>query len=326
MCMEKSILWIMVLVVIVVSCTTVKEQKVEFQIETDLYADSIPVQSIYDRAFMKVYGDYLVITSVQSDMTIHVYKTPELELVSEFGPKGHAANEISSFPTLGASLSDTIYIRGFDRHLLTKILMVDDEPEIQGIIKLKFWNVPNDICVISDSTLCFKDIEEQCIKLYDYNKEKVVIQKSTGAGRHNQEDNVNISFGSLSSDGASIVYAYQYEKRIDVFDAVDLTHEKSIIFPDANQNSDLRVSNIDNILLHYTGGLATSNGYYMLYRGFAPNDEESCCSIEFFDNNLNAQCRYKLDRKIYAFAIDEKNGYMYGCNSNQDYIYRYKFR
>lgn len=322
----KTFLGTILLSVLMVSCTTTKEQEAVFSIEKELFADSIPVQSIFDRRFMNVYGDYLVITSVQSDMTIHVYKTPELKLISEFGPKGHAANEIKSFPTLGASVSDTIYIRGFKHNVLTKILMVNNEPHRIGNIELEFGNTPNDICMISDSTLCFKDVDEHCISIYDFNKQEITKTQKTGDQQQNEADVIDPDMGCLAANDQTIVYAYQYKKQIKVFDASNLTPIKTITFPDEKENSDFQHSDLDQIPLHYTGGVATAQGFYMLYRGFTPNDTNSCCSIEFLDKNSNTQCRYKLDRKIFVFAVDEKNGYIYGCNDNQDYLYRYKFK
>lgn len=109
-------------------------------------------------------------------------------------------------------------------------------------------------------------------------------------------------------NGKFIIYGYQYKKQIKVFDAINLTPIKTINFPMQKEISSSQLSNIEDITLHYTGSTATVNGFYALYRGAAPSDDTSCCSIEFFDNNCNAKCRYKLDRKIFAFAVDEKMG------------------
>lgn len=321
---SKTFLGIILFSVFMLSCT--QKQEVVFPTETELLADSVPMQSIFDRRFMNVYGDYLVVTSALSDTMIHVYKTPELKLISEFGQRGHAANEIESFPTLGASITDTIYVRGFKRNFLTKILMVNGKADMIDHIKLKFRNTPNDICLISDSTLCFKDIDEHCINLYDFNKQEIIETQKTGNGRFDENDVMDLDLGCLSSNGKFIIYGYQYKKQIKVFDAINLTPIKTINFPMQKEISSSQLSNIEDITLHYTGSTATVNGFYALYRGAAPSDDTSCCSIEFFDNNCNAKCRYKLDRKIFAFAVDEKNGFIYGCNDNPNYIYRYKFK
>ena len=55
---SKTFLGIILFSVFMLSCT--QKQEVVFPTETELLADSVPMQSIYDRRFMNVYGDYLV--------------------------------------------------------------------------------------------------------------------------------------------------------------------------------------------------------------------------------------------------------------------------
>lgn len=84
--------------------------------------------------------------------------------------------------------------------------------------------------------------------------------------------------------------------------------------------------NIDNVMLHYTGGCATENNLFILYRGYTPSEKDVHSCIEMYDNNGCPVALFNLDRKIFSFVVDEKNKMFYCFDGNDDYIYRYSWK
>lgn len=307
-----------------VSCNISDRNIVEYEKfpnEYSLLADSISTNAVYDNGFMNIVDSMLIISSNKADTMMHFYSTPTLDYKYGVGIKGHGPNEIQSFPTFCRSTTNYLYVRGYTTNTIRKFTCSDKNLIDKGCLKISLNEPPNDMHIINDTLLYYNDLTNMEVK--SYNMQNGKIRNRLVLSDLYKPNCKDVLMGLFCTNDSVAVYAFQYKREILVFKTNDLSYIKTIKWNYKNQDG-LVEKQFLRCKLFYTDGVATTNCIYLLYRGVTPNEKNPHFAIEVYDNKMNPICKYKLDRKVFKFAVDEKNGYIYAMGENNDYIYRYK--
>ena len=287
-----------------------------------LSADSVPTKKVYDNMFLTLSAGKLVVSSFKADTMMYFYRTPTLDYLYSAGVKGHAKNEMQSFPTFCRSMQSELYVRGFTSNSIRKFSVLDDKLLEKSKFELFLIDVPNDMYIMNDNLLYYNDLNSNIIKCYNIQKRKTkdVLSLSTLYG---DNPNRNVLLGTLCMNDSLAAYAFQYKHEIVVLQPHKKSYVKTVRWNYDNQDDEVVKQN-SHPCLYYTDGYATSNRFYLLCRGVNSRQKNVNFYIEVYNNEFQPIFKYKLDRKIFKFVVDENNGYLYGFGKSDEYIYRYK--
>ena len=293
-----------------------------FRHEFVLKADSVSTQKVIDNVYLELVDGKMVVSSFKTDTLMHFYTIPGLKYEFSSGVKGHSFNELESYPSFAHSMSGELYVRGYTINTLRKFKIGEGKLIDKGMYKLSAINTPNDMYVFHDSLLYYNDMVDMGVKSYNMKTEKDDKQWMLSS-IYGNVTNKEILTGVLCSNDSLSLYAMQYKHEFIVLKTPDLSHLETISWSYDNQDK-LIGDKTATPKLYYTYAISTKHNFYLLCRNAAPYEKNARFSIEVYDNNLVPVCRYILNRKIYNFVVDEKNGYIYGFGINEDCIYRFK--
>ncbi len=323
---KTKIIGLVISLFLLAACTFFPTENVviyeRFPKELSLYADSMPTQKIYDNLFLTLSSGKLVVSSFKADTMMHFYSTPALNYLYSAGEKGHGKNEMQSFPTFCRSMNSELYVRGFTVNSIRKFSVLDNKLLEKSKYELFLTDVPNDMYIMNDTMLYYNDLTNNEIKCYNIRKREIndVFSLSSLYG---DKRNHEFLLGTLCMNDSLGAYAFQYKHEIVLMKSKNLSYVKTVRWKYDNQG-DEKVNHTSHPCLYYTDGYATSNRFYLLCRGANSREKNACFDIEVYNHDFTPISRYKLDRRIFKFVVDEAHGYLYGFGKSDDYIYRYK--
>lgn len=326
--MNKSFI-IYIGVILFLSACDIDKDKIhsynEWPEEKPLNADSVPVQVPYDYVYITTYDDYLIVSSFQADTMLHVYSTPKLNYLFGGAVKGHSVTEFSSYPTFCESNGSKLFIRGHTPYIMRDYGIDETGFYLKNEYKLRLNSTPNNMHIVHDSLLYYMDFDEHSIKKYNVKKQKELLSKHISSNLPKTSSVIDVDKGCFATNNTTAMYAYQYKKEIEVFNTNDISKRFRIKWEHENQSELINSNNVDDVIIHYTGNIATKRFFYMLHRGFKPHDRTRLSHIEVYDNSGVPLIKFNLDKKLFSFAVDEKNGFFYGFGPNDEFIYRFKY-
>lgn len=304
-----------------VSCIDKKSEEhfEQFKLIYKIEADSVKKCIPFDDIYTITYRNYFIVSSTQADFMLHFYSLPTMKYVFSCVRKGHGPNETSTHFMFCNSSNKSLILKGFGYNTLTDASIISDSLCVNKNIALKTSDVLNQIHLVKDSLLYYNDIETGSLKKYNI----LTNNLSSYIKYHNESDYIESSFdicmGNFTTNAKIAIYAYQYQKVIDVYNAEDLSFRKRIKWDFDDQKSNLNSQNADKIVYYYTGAIATDKYFYLL------NQESDCSIIEVYDSLFNPVCCFVLDKMIYKFSISEKFKKIIGFGDNEDYIYVFDY-
>lgn len=319
-----KVLVLLLVVLCLLSCSVTDNHVVKYDSFPKQYllsADSVPTQALYDNVFMTIVNGTVVVSSSKADTLMHFYSTPALDYLFGTGVRGHSSHEMQSLPTFCQSMNGDLYVRGFTPYSLRRFRISQDRLLEKGRYNLHFYESPNDMHLIHDSLFYYNDLTNMEVNSYNLNRGKMENRFQLSSMYDCGKDAL---IGIFCVNDSLAIYAFQYKKEILVLRTKDLSYVKTVTWDYDNQDDIIGTPQYLSAKLFYTAGMATRNYFYLLYRGSIPYDKKAQFSIDVYDRNAVPVCKYNLDRKIFKFVMDEKNGYIYGFGENGDYIYRYK--
>jgi WD40 repeat protein len=315
----------MAVVGILLSCSKNREDGTVFHESRELHAEMIHVNEIFSADFVTTSGNYFVISSSLSDTTLFLYDIPSLTFKNATGRKGGGPDDISTFPMFCHSLdSNFLYVRGYSPLSIKKISI---QPQGKFLFvdeyKLEKYEEYNHMNLIKDSIFIYYVTGELAIKKYDL-KNKMLLKKINLEKENHGESYYYSNRGVPSANDTFIIYPYLYKKQIDIYSVNNLKLVKRI--DDGKQYPNVTVYDDKNIVYHYVNVYAGKQYFYVMYDGHNRLDGNfSHRTLEVYDYKGNTKIKYTFDIVPFLFAVDEENGYIYGCNSNyEDCLLRYK--
>lgn len=297
-----------------------------FMTEYDLTSDSVKTMAIFDILYKTICKDYLVISSYKAKKMLHFYSIPDLTYQFSLGERGRGANEFQTYPTFCRTFSGDLLVRGYTPYVIKQLRVEKDTIITKKEFKLKIAEIPNQMHLLYDSLLYYMDYSSRSIKAYNFTSQKNILEKNISSNKNGLSSSLDIDNGSFMGNNKTSIYAYQYKKEIEFYNTSDLTHRFTLKWDYTNQESILTEENINNVVLHYTGGCATENNLFILYRGYTPFAKKVHSHIEMYDNDGKPVALFNLDKKIFSFVVDEKNKMFYCFGENDDYIFRYSWK
>ena len=117
--------------------------------------------------------------------------------------------------------------------------------------------------------------------------------------------------GYIAANDTSVVYAYPYKNRFDLFDISTLKLKKSVIGPGKTQ---IEQGSSGTTTRYYIYPFATESRFYLLKAAKDRKPDEYKVTMQVFDNDANPVVEYTFDIGPGAFVVDEDNGYIYSFN------------
>ncbi len=306
--------------VLVIACnrgdSTLKMEP--FPLEKSLEGESVLMKDVINPGFIMLKEKNLFVSSINSDSMLYQYSIPDFVTLSKGGIKGQGENEFQFFPMFCRTLSDYVYIWGYNP-LLIKCFVLRDSHSLSFSHEytLPFYESFNQMHIIKDSILVYSAIPgEFAIKKIDLRKGKELGKISIEKDEH-PESFFYKNRGIIAVNDSFIVYGYTYKKQIDIYDVNDFRLKRRIM--DGDMEPNIRIGDFENNINYYINIVAGRNFFYALCQG----EEKKFC-LEKFDYEGHSIAKYKFDVVPYMFDIDEDDNCIYGFNyQNEDYFYRY---
>ena len=322
--MNVKILFILLSVALLCSCSNSRTNGTFFHETKELYAEKIPVNEIFAPIWITKTGNYLIIASFKGDTTLFLYDIPSLSFKFATGQKGGGPDDIATYPMFCNSHSDDyVYIRGYSHYSIRKIA-IQPQGNFMFIDEyiLKANDEYNHMNVINDSLLIYYNGEQLAVKKYDLKKEALIKEIYLKKEDH-RESYYYSNRGFVAVNDSLIIFPYIYKKQIDIYNVDDLTLK--IRIGDGKKPQRMKVYDDESIMYHYLSIYTGKNFFYVIYAGHKEKDDFSVRTLEVYDYDGNPVIKYTFDIIPFHFVVDEENGYIYGHNSNyEDYLLRYK--
>lgn len=273
---------------------------------------------------MTLKGGKLVVCSMNTDTTLYFYSTPDLEYVAADGTLGEGPNEFISEPSFCENMQDQLIVNKYGNMLNLSILSLSDSGKISAskYFRLNRINPMNNMFMKNDSILTYIDAFPLSIKKYDLIK-KIYTDEIKISTDNKPVDSFHPDKGDVLYNDSTIVYAYKYRNRIDIFDFESMKLKKSIKGPGEEYITN-SFDNIKNSIYYYLGGYAGERFFYLFYKGGTLNDED--IKLRVFNYDGEPVCEYSFDIfPGHPFVVDENNSYLYAYDhKNEGHFLRYK--
>ena len=302
------------------------------EINTELLAikDTIPFapESIW------VEDTLLIIKTQHKTGFLRLYSLSSGELVKSYGAIGRGPGEY---------LYPKVFMNAKGEYIIADRLKFGivhiDQMLLQENYKAKMYYVEkglsavNFISMLSDNNtvifnsgsdenqLCFMKLDDMKIEPYNHYP---IIQ---GVKITNFIASTNIFRSSMSRNDDYVYAAYIHYPIIDIISIEDKTVKRSMhpLTPSANRVTMIDPINavIDNKFIFYLASYVINSGFYTLYFGDSEDNIENLRTmpeILKYDLSGDLLVRYKLNRLVYDFCIDEsgENGYFLSIDKDNE--------
>ena len=285
-----------------------------------LTAEKIPLNQIAYPEVITLADGYFVFTCSQTDSLIYFYTVPDLQFVGKGGRKGEGPGEFLSFANFCGNREGRLILLGFPSRNFRQAHLDSTGRMVWGDwYKFDSFDALNWPRIIGDSLLVYSTLFN--IKKYDLKNGKPlgeVFMLEPGEKRSTMTPNM----GYIAANDTSVVYAYPYKNRFDLFDISTLKLKKSVIGPGKTQ---IEQGSSGTTTRYYIYPFATESRFYLLKAAKDRKPDEYKVTMQVFDNDANPVVEYTFDIGPGAFVVDEDNGYIYSFNElYEDFLLRYK--
>lgn len=285
-----------------------------------LIAEKIPIAEVFIPYDFNLKEKYLMISSRQTDTLLYFYSIPDLKYLGSGCMRGGGPGEYpSNHLQFGYTSNDKVYT--WDTRLNIREVQLDASGHVfsKEKFKLKRFQILNHIYIINDEVLLYNDVDN-----LEIIKQDLVSASIMGHISLKKDGNKNPSFdsgrGKLIANDSVIVYLYAYQDRIDIYDLNSLERKKSIV---SSGRTSRNISPGGKYNQYNINGIAGEKYFYSTYVTDQTLDRSYV--IRAYDYNGKLYAEYSFDVFPERYAVDEKNGYIYGYNTNyENSLLRYK--
>lgn len=297
--------------------------KKQFCKSEKLVSEKIFIDTLLSPSFIMIKGSNLFVSSIKTEDMLHVYSLPDLKFLYSTGRKGNGPDEFASFPMFCRSSSNHIYIWGYTPTRIKKFsINTSGNMVLADEISLSHYESFNQMHIIKDSSLVYSAIPSM-FSIKKYNLFDGSIENEIKI----EEDDHKESFfysnrGFVAANDSVLIYAYVYKNQIDIHNIADFKLRKSIMGDWTKKR--IIVGDFENNDKYYLSVVAGGKYFYALCINNNSLDEQKY-DLEVYDYDGNSIIKYTFDIVPFLFDVDEKNGYIYGFNyDNEDYFLRFK--
>ena len=295
------------------SCTC-SNSRIVFPETREIKAELVYIAEIIKPDFLTMKGNYLIISSSETDPMIYTYSLPFLTFSKASVNKGRGPGEIPFFPMFCESPgSEMLYISGYTPTSIGRNeIKVDGALLLKEEIQLGRFEARNNMSVVNDSIFIYYNMDDLAIIKCDLNTQKTLDVIPFEHDRHGEPFYFS-NRGYPANNENFIVYPYLFKKQIDIYDLKSFKLNKSLKW---KVNTQIPIPGDPSVLTyHYSYVYAGENYFYALYGGNKGEKPEDI-RLEVFDYAGNPVREYILDVRPAIFAVDEKNAMLYGINYN----------
>lgn len=278
-----------------------------------LVAKEIYLNEIFDISDLAIVENNIIFQSIASDTIIHVYQTPNFQLLNSFGHKGEGPMDFSN-PHLYKGTNNQFLIGGFNSgknayryDLKSNNIDKQDQYNILNI------GEPMNNVYSFDKYLIYNNIFQLNICKYNFENNSTNILYSFPKDDH-LESFFYSNKGILVANDSVIVYAYFYKDKIDFID-FDGNLKKSIL--GEKQKPHININNFNSNTTTFINAFASKSYIFLLYRGKNHDDfmkDPYKDKLLIYDNNGNYINEYRFDISPILFVFDDINNTLYGYN------------
>jgi len=318
---------------------------------------ALNAESILKEEFAKsieVIDTFLIVKTSVKDNFLKIYNTSNLKLLAQFGKIGEGPDDfkapyftVHSFLHKGSGTY--LWINDFFKYKVTVLNFIKSVDSSKVVIEKTFETDPqnnftHDLIPLNDSIFYASNgpmaFNRKLIYKYDYKNKQILAEaglkpKFKNIDILNPTDQYLLYFGNIGikPNRTALVYVYNSFNRIDFYD-LNLNLIKSIIDKDAV----LQTDDLNDIFKKEKGFTDLRNYYYQVYcsdqyvyalhRKGQPAGEfgkkDIKVDIRVFDWEGTPKFLLKIPNDLVGFTVDEKNGWIYGIDYNNERNYRYK--
>lgn len=278
-----------------------------------LVVKEIYLNEIFDVSDLAIVKNKIIFQSISSDTIIHIYQTPDFQLLNSFGHKGEGPMEFSN-PHLYKSTSSQFLIGGFNRGKNA----YGYDLKNNNINKQNLYNIfntgePMNNVYSYNKYLIYNNIFQLNICKYNFDNNSTEVLYSFPKDDH-PESFFYSNKGTLVANDSIMVYAYFYKDKIDFID-FDGNLKKSIL--GEKQKPHININNFKSNTNTFINAFASKSYIFLLYRGlnyedFMKNPYKD--KLLIYDNHGNYINEYRFDISPILFVFDEVNNILYGYN------------
>lgn len=317
----KNLISIIVVIVLITSCTNRDSVNVEISIEdipiTKVYNGSrLPIKELVNVRNFFVKDSFLVVNNSRNDSLFMVFNLHNFSCISSWGIKGRGPEEFGTFTFVMPLEKGRLIIADYSQ--LRAYIHEIPNPDFKEVVKFDYGIYDSDIREIP------QDIEtHEGTSFYYINMPRNVISLKRWSFGNAPHDLISFSFlGSnyktpypyfgcfaINSEQEKIAYAYNYLRRFDIFDfngelIKSINIKPSLELP-LEEGSEF---DIVNSKLSYKQIRSYGNYLFLLYIGKSPNDvtenlNTEVVFIDQYDWSGKPIARFQLNKFIIDFDI-----------------------
>lgn len=278
-----------------------------------LNAKEIYLNEVFDVSDMAIEKDNIIFQSISADTIIHIYQTPNFELLNKFGHKGEGPMEFSN-PRLYKSTNDQLLIGGFNRGKTAyRYNLNNNNIDKQNQYDILNTGDPMNNVYSFNDHLIYNNIFQLNICKYNFENNSTDIIYSFSKDDH-PESFLYSNKGILVANDSVMAYAYFYKDQIDLIDLKG-NLKKSIV--GEKQKPHINTNDFKSNTITFVNAFASKSYIFLLYRGKthddfikSPYDDK----VMIYDNQGNYINEYKFNIPPILFVFDEVNNILYGYN------------
>lgn len=318
--MRKTVMLALLSAMLFMSCGNRKE--ITFPDTGHLTAEKIPMSALMVPAFITLGEGKLAISAYKGDSIMHLYSIPGLKPITSFGTKGQGPNDFLIPPLFCENPMGKLIVSYYGGPFNLRSIDLDSagRPFVKKEYKVKTGDALADMFMVNDSILVYFDAWNLTIKKYDLINEKLVGSIEINKNWDKNAGTASPDMGSVAYNDSLIIYSYDFQNRMDLYDLTKLSLKKSIVGPGEIQ---INRENWKETKYYYYGLYAGKKYLYALNKSTTADKNGT---LQVFDYNGNPITEYTFD--IFPgnpFVVDETNRYIYAYNHDyEDYFLRYK--
>lgn len=351
----KNCIYVLLFLSLLISCSNKSNNK----ITTNSFKKTINLEK-GEPIFTKEYtaknfwlADSLLIIQTNQDSSLFkVFSTTDLKFINTFGTKGEGPKDFlypyTSNQVIKDSLGIKLWVNDLFKYKLSLINITESIKKGNTVIDTSFkinpkYDFTHDLIHFNDETF-FGNHGPNAIERFRITKYNIQKDQKTHANLLPEIENTDLlrrsamyslyfDYLAIKPDKTKLVSAMLRFNRIDFYD-IDLNIINEVIDKDEHEVTDVQDilhkngKQLMDLKMYYSSIFTTNNYVYGLHRKGQPaveNGEKNIdIDIRVFDWNGNPEYLLKVPNDLTNFVVDEKNGWIYGIDSYNEKIYRYK--
>ena len=291
----------------------------DFLEQKTLTAERIKTNETLNIKNLTIQDSFLLINNSRKDSLFMIYNLKTGNCIKSWGIRGRGPGEYGLFTHLLKVSPKKFQIADFSRYKIETYNIPKFEEESKSNILENYQSndnreIPQNIAT-SDGYRYFYDNlfrNKLTLNKWDFGNDPIEINNFNHCTSLLKSPKLSIGCLAINTKANKIVYAYQFSRRFDIFNAQG-TREKTIeVNPGSSSNLIEKHIDRKNLEMCYIGAKTFKDSFYLLFIGHSPKDIEKNkflipCYIEEYDWNGNPLNLYRVDRFISDFDIYKNN-------------------